>query len=40
MMGLDEDHVCGLVDKRKPALRLLGNTVVPQQAALALQILA
>lgn len=38
-MGFPEGWVCDHV-KRRDALRLLGNAVVPQQAALALGLLA
>lgn len=37
-MGLPEGWVCDHVDRR-PALRLLGNGVVPQQAVHALGLL-
>jgi DNA (cytosine-5)-methyltransferase 1 len=36
LMGLPEGHVTGVVGTRTPALRVLGNGVVPQAAALAL----
>ena len=39
MMGLPEGHVCGLGLSRTAELKMLGNGVVPGQAALALQIL-
>jgi DNA (cytosine-5)-methyltransferase 1 len=39
MMGLD-NHVCGLGLSRVAELKALGNGVVPQQAALALRLLA
>jgi len=41
MMGLDEGWVCGddVGLSRSAALRILGNGVVPQQAALALTLL-
>jgi hypothetical protein len=40
MMGLPENHVCGLVLSRTAELTMLGNGVCPQQAALALRLLA
>lgn len=39
MMGLPEGHVTDVVDSRNLALKILGNGVVPQQAAYALQLL-
>jgi DNA (cytosine-5)-methyltransferase 1 len=39
MMGLPEGWVCGLGLSRTAELRMLGNGVVPQQAALALDLL-
>jgi len=39
MMGLDENHVCGLGLSRTAELKALGNGVVPQQALLALALL-
>jgi DNA (cytosine-5)-methyltransferase 1 len=36
MMGLDDGHVTDAVDGRSHQLRILGNGVVPQQAAHAL----
>lgn len=39
MMGLDEGYVTGLDLPRTPALSVLGNGVVPQQAALAVRLL-
>ena len=41
MMGLDEGWVCGddVGLSRTPALKMLGNGVVPAQAALALTLL-
>jgi DNA (cytosine-5)-methyltransferase 1 len=40
MMGYPEGWVTDLTDRRTDALRMLGNAVVPQQAALALELLA
>ena len=37
MMGLPDGHVTGVIGKRTDALRVLGNGVVPQAAALALR---
>ena len=39
MMGLPEDHICGLGLPRTAELRMLGNGVVPAQAKLALELL-
>ena len=39
MMGLD-GHVCGLGLSRTAELKMLGNGVCPQQAALALEVLS
>jgi DNA (cytosine-5)-methyltransferase 1 len=39
MMGLPEGHVTGHGLKRTQELKMLGNGVVPQQAALALKLL-
>ena len=39
MMGLPEGHVCDLGLSRTAALKMLGNGVVPAQAALALTVL-
>ncbi len=39
MMGLPEGHVTDVIDKRGSALKMLGNGVVPQQAALAIHTL-
>jgi len=39
MMGLPAGWVTDILDRRTDALRCLGNGVVPQQAALALQVL-
>jgi len=39
MMGLPEDHICGLGLPRTAELRTLGNGVVPAQAKLALELL-
>jgi len=39
MMGLDEGWVCDVGLIRTAALRILGNGVVPAQAALALTLL-
>jgi len=39
MMGLPPGHVTDAVDGRTHQLRILGNGVVPQQAALALRYL-
>lgn len=39
LMGLDEGHVTDLGLPRTLALRVLGNGVVPQQAAAALRLL-
>jgi DNA (cytosine-5)-methyltransferase 1 len=39
LMGLPEGWVCDHLDRR-PALRAVGNGVVPQQAAAALRVLA
>jgi DNA (cytosine-5)-methyltransferase 1 len=40
MMGLPRGHVTGINLKRAEQLRALGNGVVPQQAALAVSLLA
>ena len=40
LMGLPEGHVTSLDISRAGQLKMLGNGVVPQQAALALQLLA
>ena len=40
LMGLPEGYVTNIVLSRKAQLKILGNGVVPQQAALALQLLA
>ena len=39
MMGLPDGHVCGLDLSRTAELKMLGNGVCPQQAALALEVL-
>jgi len=39
MMGLPENHVCGHGLSRTAELKMLGNGVCPQQAALALRLL-
>ena len=39
MMGLPEGHVCDLGLSRTAELKMLGNGVVPAQAALALRLL-
>jgi len=39
MMGLPDGHVTDIIERRGPALKILGNGVVPQQAAHALTIL-
>ena len=39
MMGLDEGYICDLGLSRTAALKMLGNGVVPQQAALAADLL-
>jgi DNA (cytosine-5)-methyltransferase 1 len=39
MMGLPEGHVTGHGLSASQELKMLGNGVVPQQAALALQLL-
>jgi DNA (cytosine-5)-methyltransferase 1 len=39
MMGLDEGYICNLGLSRTAALKMLGNGVVPQQAALAVDLL-
>jgi len=39
MMGLPEGHVTGHGLSNSQALKMLGNGVVPQQAALALHLL-
>jgi len=39
MMGLDEGYICDLGLSRTAALKMLGNGVVPQQAALAVDLL-
>jgi len=39
MMGLDQGYICDLGLSRTAALRILGNGVVPQQAALAVDLL-
>ena len=39
MMGLPEGHVTGIGLSRKAELQILGNGVVPQQAALAIELL-
>ena len=39
MMGLPDGHVCGLGMSRTAELKMLGNGVVPAQAALALTVL-
>jgi len=38
-MGLDEGWVCDVGLSRTAALKMLGNGVVPQQAALAVDLL-
>ncbi len=40
MMGLSENHVCNQGLSRTAELKMLGNGVVPQQALLALELLA
>ena len=39
MMGLPEGHVTGLNLNRTAQLKMLGNGVVPQQGALAIELL-
>ena len=39
MMGLPDSHVCDLGLTRTAELKMLGNGVCPQQAALALRLL-
>ena len=39
LMGLSNGHVCGLGLSRSAELKMLGNGVCPQQAALALTLL-
>ncbi len=39
MMGLPDGHVCALGMSRTAELKMLGNGVCPQQAALALRLL-
>jgi DNA (cytosine-5)-methyltransferase 1 len=39
MMGLDQGYICDLGLSRTAALKMLGNGVVPQQAALAVNLL-
>ena len=39
MMGLPTGWVCDVIEHRTPALKMLGNGVVPQQAALAYRLL-
>ena len=39
MMGLPDGHVCDLGMSRTAELKMLGNGVCPQQAALALTLL-
>jgi len=39
MMGLPDGHVCDLGLSRTAELKMLGNGVVPAQAALALTVL-
>jgi DNA (cytosine-5)-methyltransferase 1 len=39
MMGLPPGWVCDVIEHRTPALKMLGNGVVPQQAALAYRLL-
>jgi len=39
MMGLPDGHVCALGLSRTAELKMLGNGVCPQQAALALALL-
>jgi|TARA_R100001163_G_scaffold30270_1_gene23939 DNA (cytosine-5)-methyltransferase 1 len=39
MMGLPTGWVCDVIDKRTPALKMLGNGCVPQQAHLAFSLL-
>ena len=39
MMGLSQGHVCGLGLSRSAELKMIGNGVCPQQAALALTLL-
>jgi hypothetical protein len=39
-MGLEDGWVCDAVDGRSHQLRILGNGVVPQQAAYAISLLA
>ncbi len=40
MMGLDDGWVCDVGLSRTAALKMLGNGVVPQQAALAVELLS
>lgn len=39
MMGLEKNWVCGVVESRAKALKVLGNGVVKQQARLALELI-
>ena len=39
-MGLDEGYICDVGLSRTAALKMLGNGVVPQQAALAVELLS
>jgi len=39
-MGLDEGYICDVGLSRTAALRLLGNGVLPAQAALAVELLS
>mgnify|MGYP005988097319 FL=1 len=38
-MGLEKNWVCGVVESRAKALKVLGNGVVKQQARLALELI-
>jgi DNA (cytosine-5)-methyltransferase 1 len=40
MMGLPDGHVTDAVEGRSHQLKILGNGVVPQQAAYAIRLLA
>jgi len=40
LMGLDEGYICDVGLSRTAALKMLGNGVVPQQAALAVELLS
>tara|TARA_R110000824_G_scaffold25463_4_gene88749 strand:+ start:124 stop:252 length:129 start_codon:yes stop_codon:yes gene_type:complete len=40
MMGLPDGYICDVGLSRTAALKMLGNGVVPQQAALAVELLS